>query len=57
MNFSIEYRNATGGVVHSAKVSAPGMVAAIPKGLEGVCDVKKRQIKKTVLKRLYKLFT
>lgn len=57
MNFAIEYRNATGGVVHSAKVSAPGMVAAIPKGLEGVCDVKKRQIKRTVLKRLYKLFT
>lgn len=56
MNFAISYLNAQGGEVHKAKVSAPGMVQAIPKGLEGVCDVKKRQIKRTVLKRLYKLF-
>lgn len=56
MNFSINYLNAQGGIVHTAKVSAPGMVQAIPKGLEGVCDVKKRQVKRTVLKRLYKLF-
>lgn len=51
MRFELKYLNATGGVVHSAKVSAPGMVQAIPKGLEGVCEVKR-----TVLKRLYRLF-
>lgn len=56
MRFELKYLNATGGEVHSAKVSAPGMVQAIPKGLEGVCEVKKRQIKRTVLKRLYRLF-
>jgi hypothetical protein len=56
MNFSVNYLNAQGGIVHKAKVSAPDMVQAIPKGLEGVCEVKKRQVKRTVLKRLYKLF-
>lgn len=55
--FNIEYRSATGGLVHEAKNVRASAPEAIKKGLKDASDVQKRQIKLTVMRKVKRFLT
>jgi len=50
--FNIEYRNAAGGVVHSASGIRASAPEAIKRGLETASDVQRRQVKLTIMRKV-----
>jgi hypothetical protein len=50
--YNIEYLNATNGIVAEAKNIRAKAPEAIKKGLENVPDVKRRQIKVTIMRKV-----
>lgn len=50
--YNIEYRNASNGIVAEARNIRASAPEAIKKGLDGLPDVKRRQIKLTIMRKV-----